>query len=313
MGESMKQNNTVVTLALLGALALAALFGVLLAPSDSVVHAVHINAPTNNTPAFSDSSGRSVPENTPAGANIGAPISATDADGDTLTYSLGGTDEASFDIDTSTGQITTKADLDRETESSYEVTVTVDDGTGGSDSSATQDVDITVTDVEEPPAAPVAPVVTTGSTQNAETTTPRGQLVRAREHRARHHRLRLQVQEDDGNQLGKGPRHDERRHKRHHFRARSRHRLPGIGARDQRRGYRPMVPLGDRLHQQGWQRRAGVPGQRRRRAQRSREYAGRAEGRRPGHGGRRRLDQPELQPRGTPRGLVRHRRVERAR
>ena len=51
-----------------------------------------------------------VPENTPPGVNIGDPISATDADedgednddlefGDTLTYSLSGTDAASFDID----------------------------------------------------------------------------------------------------------------------------------------------------------------------------------------------------------------------
>ena len=33
---------------------------------------------------------RSVPRNTPAGRNIGAPVSATDADNDALTYSLDG-------------------------------------------------------------------------------------------------------------------------------------------------------------------------------------------------------------------------------
>ena len=54
------------------------------------------------------------------------PISATDGDedgadnddiefGDTLTYSLSGTDAASFDIDASTGQLITKAPLDFET------------------------------------------------------------------------------------------------------------------------------------------------------------------------------------------------------
>ena len=68
---------------------------------------------------------RSVPENTPPGVNIGAPVSATDGDedgagnddiefGDTLTYSLSGTDAASFDIDASTGQLLTKAPLDFE-------------------------------------------------------------------------------------------------------------------------------------------------------------------------------------------------------
>ena len=57
------------------------------------------------------------------------PISATDGDGDVLTYTLEGTDEASFDIDESTGQLITKVDLDEETKSSYySVTVKVDDG-----------------------------------------------------------------------------------------------------------------------------------------------------------------------------------------
>ena len=39
---------------------------------------------------------------------------ATDADGDTLTYTLGGSDMASFDIDAATGQLMTKAMLDYE-------------------------------------------------------------------------------------------------------------------------------------------------------------------------------------------------------
>ena len=77
-----------------------------------------------------------MPENTPPGVNIGAPISATDMDeddlefGNTLTYKLGGTDAALFDIDPSTGQLITKAPLDREANGgqSHSVTVTVDDG-----------------------------------------------------------------------------------------------------------------------------------------------------------------------------------------
>ena len=99
---------------------------------------------------------RSVPENTTSGINIGQPLTATDAENDTLTYSLAGTDAASFDIDTATGQLKTKELLDHETKSSYTVTVSVHDGmndAGGSDTTAddTVTVNITVTDVNEPP------------------------------------------------------------------------------------------------------------------------------------------------------------------
>ena len=62
-------------------------------------------------------------ENTAAGENIGAPVAATDADNDTLTYTLGGDDMASFDIDGATGQLMTKDPLDFEMKDSYEVMV----------------------------------------------------------------------------------------------------------------------------------------------------------------------------------------------
>ena len=156
----MRQYTPVITLALLVALALAVVSGGLL-PSDSAVLADHINAPDNTAPAFATGGGsRSIDENSPAGVNIEGPISATDADGDVLTYSLGGTDEASFDIDASTGQLITKADLDEETKDSYVVTVTVDDGREGT---ADQTVVIMVDDVAEEPAQPSPPILTTGS------------------------------------------------------------------------------------------------------------------------------------------------------
>ena len=106
--------------------------------------------PTNNAPEFAAATDtRSVAENTAAGENIGAPVMATDADaGDTLTYTLGGTDMASFDIDGATGQLMTKAALDFETKASYTVDVMADDGTD----TATVTVTITVTDVAEGPA-----------------------------------------------------------------------------------------------------------------------------------------------------------------
>ena len=93
---------------------------------------------------------RELPENTEAGENIGAPVTANDPDNDTLTYTLGGSDVSSFDIGRSTGQIQTKPGVtyDHESKSSYSVTVKADDNNGGT---AAIDVTVTVTDVNEPP------------------------------------------------------------------------------------------------------------------------------------------------------------------
>ena len=64
----------------------------------------------NASPMFDAETGtREVAENTAAGMAIGDPVMAMDADDDTLTYALGGTDAASFDIDAATGQLMTKA------------------------------------------------------------------------------------------------------------------------------------------------------------------------------------------------------------
>ena len=102
----------------------------------------------NVAPEFpaSEDGARSVPEDTVAGEDIGAPVAATDADNDALTYALSGTDAAAFDIISASGQLQTKAALDYETKNSYTVTVTATDEAGLSDSI---DVTITVTDVDE--------------------------------------------------------------------------------------------------------------------------------------------------------------------
>ena len=86
---------------------------------------------------------RSVAENTAAGTDIGAPVTIPGAG--TATYTLGGTDAASFEIVAASGQLQTKAALDYETKSRYEVTVTGTDTEG----SVTITVAIEVTNVTE--------------------------------------------------------------------------------------------------------------------------------------------------------------------
>ena len=106
----------------------------------------------NEAPSFAGSSTtRKVAENSAAGTNVGKPITATDPDaGDTLTYSLSGTDAASFDIGGSTGQITTKAGVtyNHEAKPSYSLAVEATDGKGLSDSIA---VTVSLNDVAEAP------------------------------------------------------------------------------------------------------------------------------------------------------------------
>ena len=117
--------------------------------------------PPNSPPAFSVTTlTRSIPENSAANANVGDAIpAATDTNtSDTLTYSIEGTDAASFDFDVTTRQIKTKTGViyDHETKDSYSVTIKVDDGKGGSDTVA---VTINLTDEDERPSAPAAPSV----------------------------------------------------------------------------------------------------------------------------------------------------------
>ena len=85
---------------------------------------------------------RSVAENTPSSQPIGEPVSATDRNGDTVTYSLGGTDAASFAIHPGTGQLMTKAELNHEAQDSYSVTVTARDP-GGLTASIDVNIDVT--------------------------------------------------------------------------------------------------------------------------------------------------------------------------
>ena len=115
--------------------------------SANVVQAAPV--PQNLQPQFpSNTAARNVVENTPADTNIGDPVTATDPNDDTLTYSLdSSTDADSFSIDAASGQLQTKAPLDFEDKSSYIVTVTATDPAGLYD---TVTVTITVNNVDEP-------------------------------------------------------------------------------------------------------------------------------------------------------------------
>ena len=108
---------------------------------------------SNGSPRFSASTltRLTVRENLPM-EDVGGPVTAEDPDNDNLTYSISGGDSA-FSINQDTGQITTRAELDREKKSSYRVTVTAEDPSGERD---THSLTIAVDDVDE------APVITSG-------------------------------------------------------------------------------------------------------------------------------------------------------
>ena len=105
----------------------------------------------NEPPEFGSSAIElEIAENTATNTNVGDPIAASDPESDGLTYSLAGVDAASFNVDTSSGQIKTKALLDHESpadadgDNVYEVTAAwVTDGRDG-DGNADTAVDDTV-------------------------------------------------------------------------------------------------------------------------------------------------------------------------
>ena len=125
----------------------------------------------NAAPTFDDGANTnlSVTENSGENATVGGPVTATDPEGDPLSYSLSGSD--SFSIDDN-GQITVAADanLDYEAESSYGIIVSVHDGKdvdGGVDTNtdATIEVTIALGDVAEVPARPSGLTANSGDAQ----------------------------------------------------------------------------------------------------------------------------------------------------
>ena len=105
---------------------------------------------SNLAPVFGEggTAARSVAENAATHASVGSRVTASDNEGDRITYSLVGDDASLFVINTRTGQILVAQGtaLDFETRSSYSVRARADDGRNGQ---ATIAVTIAVTNVEE--------------------------------------------------------------------------------------------------------------------------------------------------------------------
>ena len=135
--------------------------------STSAVTAAVIDDPANAAPEFEEGARatRYVEENSDDerpnrsdSETVGALLMIKDADlpADSHTYTLSGTDAASFEVDAVSGdtngaQLMTKAALDYETKKTYTVVVTVKDGSGESNDTGRITVTIQVKDLDEKP------------------------------------------------------------------------------------------------------------------------------------------------------------------
>ncbi|WP_291841604.1 cadherin domain-containing protein [Maricaulis sp.] len=139
--------------------------------------------PTNtNPPVFTSASTASADENVTGTVYT---ATATDADGNTVTFSIsGGADASLFSINSSTGAVTFNAPPDFENagdsgaDNTYEITIRASDGTNTTD----QTVTITVGDVDEVPvisSAATASVAenTVGTVYTAQAADPEGQAL----------------------------------------------------------------------------------------------------------------------------------------
>ncbi len=103
----------------------------------------------NRAPAFESATAtRRVPRNALVGSNVGPAVRAEDPDGDDLTYTLTGSgDEEWFTVVGTSGQLRVAKPLEKQVGESYQLTLTADDGKGG-----TGQVAVTVEVVNRAPA-----------------------------------------------------------------------------------------------------------------------------------------------------------------
>ncbi|MEO5363032.1 MAG: VCBS domain-containing protein [Magnetococcus sp. DMHC-8] len=122
----------------------------------------------NDAPTFTSGTTGTVAENAATSTTVYTAV-ASDVDiGNTRTYSLSGTDAASFNINASTGVVKLNASANYEAKSSYDFNVIATD-TGGL--TATQAVTVTVTNVNE------APTMTSGTSGSVAENAAPGSLV----------------------------------------------------------------------------------------------------------------------------------------
>ena len=204
----------------------------------------------NNAPVFSDSSAtRELQENigdatVTTAANLGAAIRADDSDNDPLTYTLEGSDSASFTIVEQTGQLRTKAGVNynHEAKSTYRFTIRA------SDSAASDTIAVTVRilDEEERPLTPAAPVVS--SVANSATSLSVSWTPPANTGRPRITSYDLQYREGTSDPWTEGPQNVTGT-SRTIPNLNSGHGLPSAGACQKRRGRERLVRARQRADQ----------------------------------------------------------------
>ncbi len=106
--------------------------------------------PPTNVVTISTAATATIAENAPVATTV-IDVNATATQTGAITYTLGGTDAALFNIDAATGIITLRSSANFEARPTYSVTVTASSA-GTPAASATQTIAITVTNVNEAPA-----------------------------------------------------------------------------------------------------------------------------------------------------------------
>ena len=128
--------------------------------SNKTAHAVTGAVLLNGPPEFNEgmAATRQIADGSIGGTEVGDPVTATDPQGDSLSYSLSGTDVDNFVINVDTGQISVAADktLSMSEQAAHSIAVSVTDSKNGSGEPDTADDDailvtINVVKVNHPP------------------------------------------------------------------------------------------------------------------------------------------------------------------
>nr|WP_306790067.1 cadherin-like domain-containing protein [Methylomonas fluvii] len=114
--------------------------------SNTLAATINYSPVNDNAPVISSANTASVNENSPI-SSVVYTATSSDADGNSVTWSLSGTDAALFSIDPTTGKATLNAAADYESKTNYSFNVVANDGTFNS----SQAVTLSVTNVDDNP------------------------------------------------------------------------------------------------------------------------------------------------------------------